>query len=300
MSPRSPLSFLGLVGIVFVVLMIVAGRSEKDAVGGGGRHSFDSDVAVEAGARRQRSRVENAISPAGPRDPVIDVQGDGVCPVRCSGTAFAIGDTGHWLTAHHVVGGCSKVGLQTSRRRATQVASVTSHPVADVAVLTLRRDVPGLLMEPGPVLDDQEAFHNGYPRGEPGDVYTRLLGRLRARSRRGTEPGLAWAEVKSHGTGGEALGGLSGSPVLNPEGRIIGVTIAASQRRGRVVTAAPVSLHETLLAAGLNENSLYSGSPASAVDAVLTPRNFARQGDRLRSDLTVAKVICIGGRRRRS
>jgi len=77
-----------------------------------------------------------------PRDPTILVNIDE--PTSGSGTAFAISDNGKWLTARHVVDGCSRVALQISDFRAIRM-NVEIEDNMDVAVLTAdwnRKPIP--------------------------------------------------------------------------------------------------------------------------------------------------------------
>ncbi len=223
------------------------------------------------------------------RDPVLQLRDSDPCAEACSGTAFAVDDRGHWLTARHVVEGCRRIGLMTDPRHWVQVAEVTSHSRADVSLLTADLTAAPLPLSDGGLFEGQDGFHLGYPRGEPGDVYGELLGRVKVRSRHFTEPGVMWAEIERRPWNDLPLGGLSGGPVLSPEGAVIGVAIAASPRRGRVTSAAPRSLNEVLAEAGV------AVAPQSPSEVKVAPSNYAAYGDHLRSQLTVAKVLCWGG-----
>ena len=65
-----------------------------------------------------------------------------------------------------------------------------------------------------------------------------------------TEPVLVWAETgRTDGLKG-TLGGLSGAPALDDQGRVVGVTIAEAPRRGRIYTTAPETTARTLAAGG--------------------------------------------------
>jgi serine protease Do len=208
-----------------------------------------------------------------------------------SGTAFAINRDGWWLTARHVVDGCAKVQLVVAPGAAAPVRDVRTAATADVALLrTDRAPQPLEVAPPNPDLIDvgDSAYHIGYPQGQPGEAASRLLGRqkLIARGRYNTEEGiLAWSETgRTRGLYG-TLGGLSGGPALDEKGRVIGVTIAESPRRGRIYTSSPESLARFLAAQGAD---LRGARPVGAI----TPENYGAQGDRLRRELAVAKVIC--------
>jgi hypothetical protein len=73
-----------------------------------------------------------------------------------------------------------------------------------------------------------------------------------ARGPRSVEPGMLWAEVEREPSTNLPLGGISGGPVVNPDGAVIGIAIGASLRRGRVASAAPESVQAVLAQAGLD------------------------------------------------
>jgi len=204
-----------------------------------------------------------------------------------TGTAFAIGG-GWWLTARHVADGCDSIGLVTGPRRATRAQQVVLHPNADIALLSM-----GLDPEPFPFLTEslqrgQEGFAIGFPQGSPGEVHAQLMGRVRLKSvgrYRTDEPILAWAERRRVPDHLPALGGLSGGPMFNERGQIIGVLVAASERRGRVMTSDPSSVRWLLDQAGLMPDP-----NARTMDLAVS--NFVGKGDDLREDLRVTKVIC--------
>lgn len=208
------------------------------------------------------------------------------------GTAFAIRDDGVWLTARHVVDGCDRVGLMTGPRRGIRVRHTEVHPEADIAVLRTRGGPPGFAISREPLRANQLAFHIGFPEGKPGQVVSALIGRRNMRTvgrYSMVEPVVAWVErIRVPET--ETLGGLSGGPAINARGEVVGVTVAASQRRGRVFTTAPVTLEAMLARAAV--------TPAGAPSAGLridgpTETTFTRYGSELRDRLSVSKVVCL-------
>ena len=223
-------------------------------------------------------------------DPMITIEAERKRG-NSTGTAFSIDDDGIWLTARHVTSGCREIWLQTGRQRGLPALRVYEHPTADVAVVITRRGSPPIALSAA--LDNgQEGFHFGYPRGRPGEAHSQLLGHARLRTvgmRRHVEPIVAWAELRRHPGNLDALSGMSGGPVLDGSGNSVGVTIATSRRRGRVFTAAPRSIRETLQQAGVQgEAELGSGARDE-----LNGQDFPSYGDALRTELTVAKVICL-------
>ncbi len=221
-------------------------------------------------------------------DPEILVE---VGPVSSGvGTAFSIESDGWWLTARHVVDACAKVGIVVGRGSAVAAQEVLVANTADIALVRTTNAPKPIALD----LDEetfrigQTAFHFGYPQGRPGEAASRLMGRekLIARGRYNlNEPVLAWAEIGRTGGLRGTLAGMSGGPVLDTQGRVIGVTIAESVRRGRIYTAAPSTIGELL-----KEHQVAAiGAPAGR----LTMANYGPQADRMRRDLSVAQVVCV-------
>ncbi|MBI07681.1 MAG: hypothetical protein CMM54_11925 [Rhodospirillaceae bacterium] len=204
-----------------------------------------------------------------------------------TGTAFAIGG-GWWLTARHVADECDAIGLVIGPRQVTRALQVVIHPNADLALLSLNLEPEPFAFSNEELQQGENGFTIGYPQGSPGDVYAQLIGhgRMKLGGRyRTDEPILAWAERRRAPDSLTALGGLSGGPMLNEQGQVIGVLVAASERRGRVMTSHPTSTRWLLEQAGLMPDPYARLFP-------LATDNFVRQGDALREDLRVAKVFC--------
>lgn len=204
------------------------------------------------------------------------------------GTAFAIDTSGNWLTARHVVEGCDRVSLLVAPGQYVPVGQVTLSETSDLALLNTGRSPRAVAMELGePLRVGDEGYHIGYPRGRPGEAATRLLSRSRLITRgerRGEEPVLAWAEMgRTNGLDG-TLSGLSGGPVFDSEGRVRGVIVAESPRRGRIYTAAPSSIETFLAEAG--------ATPQAGEPSPFTVRDYGKQADNVRNSLQVVKIAC--------
>ena len=229
-----------------------------------------------------------ALGPASPFDPSVVVEVANPSE-PASGTAFSVADSGVWVTARHVVDGCSQTAIVVAPGRGVE-AHVRIDPQGEAAILTTDGGMPALALDvSGNLRQGERAFHPGYPQGEPGEATSRLLGRenlvVRGRGAR-TEPVLAWAEAgRTDGLKG-TLGGLSGAPALDERGRVIGVTIAEAPRRGRIYTTTPETLRRAFAATAVQPAP---GGPA----APISPENYGRVADELRRSLRVAQVICL-------
>lgn len=230
----------------------------------------------------------DALSAASSFDPEVVVEApEHAGPA--SGTAFSIADSGLWLTARHVVEGCTRAALVVAPGRGV-AARVQIEPGSEAALLITDGGAPAIpLALDAPLRRGMRAFHPGFPRAEPGEATSRLIGRetlvVKGRGAR-SEPVLAWAETgRTMGLDG-TLGGLSGAPALDAEGRVVGVTVAESPRRGRIYTTAPETVRATLASGGRRP------SPGVPLDAI-TPENYGRAADELRRTLRVAQVVCL-------
>jgi hypothetical protein len=227
------------------------------------------------------------LGPPSPLDPAVVVQVAQKTEPG-AGTAFSIAASGVWVTARHVVEGCRQAAIVVGPGKGV-AANVRIDPSAETAILITDGGAPPLpLGLAGALRRGEPAFHPGFPQGRPGEASSRLLGRenlvVEGRGAR-TEPVLVWAETgRTEGLNG-TLGGLSGAPALDGQGRVVGVTIAESPRRGRIYTTAPETTARTLRADG--------PGPQDASAAAISADNYGRIADDLRRTLRVAQVVCL-------
>ena len=86
--------------------------------------------------------------------------------------------------------------------------------------------------------------------------------------------------------GSGSLGGLSGGPVFDGDGRVVGVVLAEARRRGRTYTATPETMAEALAEGGVTADAV-RGAPIAASAYATVARDLI-QG------LRVARVLCVG------
>jgi S1-C subfamily serine protease len=204
------------------------------------------------------------------------------------GTAFSVASSGVWVTARHVVDGCKQSAIVVAPGQGV-AARTEIAPAGEAALMITDGGAPALpLALDAPLRQGELAYHPGFPQGRPGEAASRLIGRenlvVHGRGAR-TEPVLAWAEIgRTAGLVG-SLGGLSGAPALDAEGRVIGVTIAEAPRRGRLYTTTPDTLARLIASHG--------APPPGIPGGALTSGNYGAVAQGLRNDLRVAEVVCL-------
>jgi S1-C subfamily serine protease len=235
---------------------------------------------LEAGARR--------LNPPHPLDEKVLVNvGDAEDGI---GTAFAIHTSGIWLTARHVVDGCREVDLSLPDGRLISVDATRTSDSSDLALLLTDRAPTALIIDfERELMVGETGYHVGFPQGRSGEAMSQLLARSRLVTRGRydlDEPVLAWVERERSGGIEGTLAGMSGGPVFDADGTVVGVTVAESPRRGRIYTAAPGSVKEFLEDQGVVV-------PASVLQAKpLSASTLPGDAARLRQSLAIVKVVC--------
>ena len=232
-------------------------------------------------------REEGAmLPPASPFDERVLVQVTE--PKSGIGTAFAINESGQWLTARHVVDGCDAVALLVAPNQYVLARRVVVSERYDLALIETRTSRYPVNLDTGDDLRvGTHGYHVGDPQGRPGEAASRLLARsslVTGGIRKSQETVLAWAETgRTQGLMGP-LGGMSGGPVYDNEGRVRGVIVAESARRGRIYTAAPETIASFIEEQGVE---LVGERPRP-----FTPDSYGREADFARRQLQVVKVAC--------
>ncbi len=204
------------------------------------------------------------------------------------GTAFAVDSQGTFVTARHVVDGCSQVYLVVGPRQLEPVLSAVSDGTRDFAVLRARalRAQPFALTDASPNRGTN-GYMMGYPQGKPADVRATVFGRTFMRSEgryQAREAVIAWVERERRPLFDGSLGGISGGPVFDEQGYVIGTVVAGAPRRGRVYTTHP----QVFKKAGLISDE------GKAIEG-LRAQDFEKSGNALRASRAIAQVYCKVG-----
>lgn len=266
----------------WLVYLAVAAGLAVLAVGVPWKHQ-----AIERARNLARPVNGQLLAPASLFDPAIWVSASAAGPG--AGTAFSVADGGVWLTARHVVEGCGRTVIITGPGHGV-AAKVRLTPGRETAILFTRGGAPALPIASAGLRRGQRAFHPGFPRSRPGEAASELVRRatlvvgwrgLRA------EPALTFAELGRRPAMRGSLAGLSGAPVLDSSGRVLGVTIAEAPRRRRIYTTTPAALRAALALAGV--------SSSTAAGEAITGATYGAVADGLRARLSVAEVVCLAG-----
>lgn len=264
------LAYISALGVVVLVLFS-AGTRDANAPPPPPDAVEDTGVALAPPSRYDEQVLIQAARPQ-----------DGV------GTAFAVSDEGYWLTARHVVDGCRNVGLFVRTGSYLPAEDVIIDPDHDLALIrTAFAPTPVQLNLENDLRVGIEGFHVGFPQGQPGEAFSRLHSRsnlVTSGRRKNRESVLTWAELGRTRGIGSSLGGISGGPVYDKDGRVRGVVLAESPRRGRIYSASPETIRSFLDAHAID----YSGAPARGFSV----RNYGGEADRARRSGQVVKVAC--------
>lgn len=209
------------------------------------------------------------------------------------GTSFPLGN-GLWLTARHVANeDCNQIILIVDGNNLEAHIKYLD-PNADLAVLqTAAVPVPSLPIGRDMPSEDASAYAFGFPKGVLGATADQLMGRARMRlggRLMGTAPVLTWSEVDRFPEDLESLSGISGGPMLDENGNVVGIIVAASTRRGRNYTVAPEILHEVQTELRLDEAG---AEHMPARDAVAQPVSLKFSANAMRENNRIAETYCI-------
>jgi S1-C subfamily serine protease len=155
------------------------------------------------------------------------------------GSAFAIDARGHLLTcAHNLFAGVGSTLDLRSRGRSVSARVVAIHRDLDLALLLAEQPLgatPFELAELPPAMG-AELWVVGYPLGSRGEEDARVaLGRASESAREAVMDVRGEARLYRDllGTGAPIAEGWSGGPVLDSEGRVVGMLVLADGRRGK-------------------------------------------------------------------
>ena len=239
------------------------------------------------------ARVRRPLPEPSPSDPTISVNAEAIPPDAVGiGTSFPVG-SGLWLTARHVANAECQQVLVVVGRTAMPAQIRYLHPDADLALLETQRTTAPLL----PIANEEigagdTGYSFGFPHNNLGGFEATVLGRARMQlggRLQGTAPVLAWAENLRFPETLEALQGISGGPMLDESGDVVGIMVAVSARRGRTFSVAPEILRQVRQAFDLD-------TPSSAVapvkEVVAKPVSLGDTATAMLRDSRIVPTVC--------
>lgn len=265
--------------IIAAAVLYGAGLAEKDSAG------------------ERRPRPDYSQRDMAPKYP--DPFGGEVVEIKVSrktgnsvGTAYAV-SSDLWMTAAHVVRDCDSLALVVGPRQGIRPKSVWVHPDYDLALIETK-PLGQPVLAPATIRPRRgdEGFHIGYPGGKPGDIVSRKMteGQMHTRGAiERLEPIDIWAERARFPESLTTLGGISGGPVFNDRGEVVGSTVAGTVRRGRAYTTPMTSLQDMLDRAG----KAWQQQPNEpAITRPLSESAIVTAGNSLREKLAVVQLYC--------
>jgi len=170
--------------------------------------------------------------------------------IQGNGSGVIIDHEGHILTNNHVIQGADEVQITLNDGRAYPAKVIGSDAYSDIAVLKI--DAPDL--KPAP-LGDSDALRPGewvLAVGSPlGFDHTVTLGIISALSRRVPDINMNLDFIQ---TDAAINPGNSGGPLVNLDGKVIGINTAISGRGQNIGFAIPISV-----AKSVTENLITNG-----------------------------------------
>jgi serine protease Do len=289
------------VGVFFgIVLAVLSRQSSFDFASPAGRRPLPAPAIAPRATEPAPQRIRRPLPVPDAEDPAFGVTVANIPPGKLAlGTAFAVG-RGVWLTARHVANsGCARVVMVIGGTNVlAQIGYL--HPEADLALLrTKSQAMPVLPLSTATPAYGETGFSFGFPSGTLGGAEGKLMGRARMQlggRLAGNAPVLAWAEVRRFPDSLESLGGMSGGPMLDEDGTVVGISVAASDRRGRIFTVAP----EVIRTVAAEVPSFVAGRASADDEPVrevgMPPVSLIDVATELSADSRIAKTYCVPAR----
>jgi len=178
---------------------------------------------------------------------------------RGSGTGFIWDEEGRIVTNHHVIDGADRITVIFSDRTEMDAKLLGSDPDSDLAVLQI--DVSGAATQPVPLADSdavkvgQMAAAIGNPFGQEFTITTGIISAVGRTIRSGNG---AFSVPKVLQTDAPINPGNSGGPLLDRQGRVVGVNTQIIGRSGSsagVGFAVPINAAKRVIPVVINEGA---------------------------------------------
>ncbi len=159
-------------------------------------------------------------------------------------TAFAINRNAGWLSAQHSVQACDPLRMSDGLRLA-KLSAIRQSSDSDAAVmLSGPRQIDGLAIAQAAPMPGEVGWAMGYANGKPRSVALRYHGPAKVLHADGgagrREQATVWTQIEQAGampTHAIDFAGMSGGPVLNREGEVVGILSGQTSQRTRILVA---------------------------------------------------------------
>ncbi|MES2676900.1 MAG: serine protease [Pseudomonadota bacterium] len=204
------------------------------------------------------------------------------------GTAFVI-DKKILLSARHVINGCRRSYVVDSKNNSIPIVKTEIQEGTDVALLYVQKPLSLNFFSVNnvDVSSNQNGFHFGFPGEKLGQAYSHFLGQTRMMNSKGykvDENILVWSVEKQSN---EILSGISGGPVFNQDGVLVGVSIAGSLRRGRAYSSDSQTNKHIID----NYQIVQNENNVKRIQVDL--ENYENLNKELQNDNMIVRVICV-------
>jgi S1-C subfamily serine protease len=209
------------------------------------------------------------------------------------GTSFYVGDD-LWMSARHVINDeCDRIIMIADGKNVDAQIKYLDDS-ADFAVVhaQMQKAVPALPLETQEMKEDDTAYIFGFPQGMLGATAGSYLGRTRLKLGgllSGSAPVLAWTETSRYPNDLDSIAGISGGPVVDENGNVVGIIVAASVRRGRDYSVAP----EILRNVAQQLITTPDADPSPVRNLVTPPVALSASADAMSKSTRIVETYCI-------
>lgn len=209
------------------------------------------------------------------------------------GTSFYVGND-LWMSARHVINDeCDRIIMIVDGKNVDAQIKYLDDG-ADFAVMRAQvpKAVPALPLGTQEMAADEAAYTFGFPQGILGGTAGQYLGRTKLKLGgflSGSAPVLAWSETSRYPDDLDSIAGISGGPVIDERGYVVGIIVAASVRRGRDYSVAP----EILRNAAQRLIGTPDTNPTPVRSLVTSPVTLSASADAMSKSARIVETYCI-------